>query len=603
MSAAIPLVVHSIHDASLREDIGGNDPIALALNGLLATDSYNDQVQRTVLAGTFAGTLETLRRDGALSILFSARLGIFAGVTERERVALRQVEQRYGVNVIYATLRCGCYAHEVLLADVGRAVRAEGNAFRFACWERFGLDSQRHDADVRYTRAMDAAQPLLTALHAIGATAAAGEKIAVAHDSLGLPLLLAADLAEPDGWRTAYYAYSTPAAQRLVAQRSGHDTSFYNVLAKAKVAKLALETIYGSQDDLPEHALLRLAPSCDVLLAVSEHVAEELRFIGGQFAGSALDVVPPGLPAPAVAPEDRAGARQRLRAYAAELAGYVPDYVFAHIDPVTVHTGLWRDLRVLEHLDGLLKRQRCRAIFLLVASADGARHTPEEVLAWEAEYDWPLRHRNDNGDLRETETALYLDAIEPFNRRAGQIRAVLVNQIGWDVAGLGRRMPPGLTMTDCLHGADLVFDQSIYEPFGARLVQAAAAGTVVCASSVCGGVPALRKAAGGELPANVVVADYVNLPQSYWLGTPYDALAIDQGVRDWVEQTNSLPAARAISQRLSYSDAERAALVERGNQLRERMTWESVAHEQFMPALRRTLRKNRRRKPISQSRK
>ena len=85
MSAAIPLVVHSIHDASLRADIGGNDLIAVALNGLLATDSYNEQVQRTVVAGTLAGAVDTLRRDGALSLLYSARLGIFAGVTERER--------------------------------------------------------------------------------------------------------------------------------------------------------------------------------------------------------------------------------------------------------------------------------------------------------------------------------------------------------------------------------------------------------------------------------------------------------------------------------------------------------------------------------------
>ena len=48
---------------------------------------------------------------------------------------------------------------------------------------------------------------------------------------------------------------------------------------------------------------------------------------------------------------------------------------------------------------------------------------------------------------------------------------------------------------------------------------------------------------------------------------------------------------------------ERAALVERGNQVRERLTWESIAQDQFMPALRRSFQKNRRRKPISQSRK
>lgn len=597
MSAAIPLVVHSIHDANLHAGFEYDDPVAWALSGLLATDAYNAQVERSVVAGVFTGGLDTLRRESGLSILYSGRLGIFAGVTERERVAIRQVEQRYGVSLVYATLRCGSFAHEVLLADVAQAARADGNTFRYACWERFGLDSQRHDGDARYSLAMNAARPLLAALAAIGATANDGPKIAVAHGSLGMPLLLAAELEEPAAWRTAFYAYATPAAQHIVERRSGHDTSFYNVLAKAKVAKLALETIYGSQDELAEHALLRLAPSCDAVLAVSERVADELRFVGGRFAGVPLDVVPLGLPSAAVTTAQRAAAAERLRAYAAALAGYVPDFVFTHVDPLTVGKGLWRDMRVLTHLDGLLKKQGCRALYLLFASSTAEGRAPEEVAGWEAAYGWPVQHRAGNGDLHEAEAALYLDALEPFNRRAGNVRAILVNQTGWGEGRLGRRVPAGMTPADCLHGADLVFGQGIYEPFGLRAVEAALAGTLVCVSSACGGVPALRKAAG-ELPDNVIVADYVKMPPGYWLGSPYDALAIDQGVRDWVEQTNSLPAAHTLAQRLMQADRGRGAWLESGEHTRTALGWESITENSFLPAMRRILQTTvRRRRP------
>lgn len=588
MSVALPLVVHSIHDADLRAGYESDDLVAWALSGLLAADAYNAQVERTVLAGVLTSGLDSLRREKRLSILYSGRLGIFAGVTERERVAIRQVEQRYGVSLIYATLRCGAYAHEVLLADSVQAERADGNAFRYACWERFGLDSQRHDNDVRYTLAMNAARPLLAALAAVGAAASDGPKIAIAHGSMGMPLLLAAELDEPMAWRTVFYAYSAPAARQLVERRSGHDTSFYNVMAKARVAKLALETIYGSQDDLPEHALLRLATTCDAVLAVSERVADELRFVGGRFVGIPLEVVPPGVPATAVTQVERAAAAERLRAYAAALAGYVPDFVFTHVDPLTVGKGLWRDIRVLEHLDGMLKKQGCRALYLLFASSAAEGRAAEEVAIWEAAYGWPVQHQAGNGDLHEAEAAFYLDAIEPLNRRAANVRAILVNQAGWGEGQLGRRVPPELTLTDCLHGADVVFGQGIYEPFGLRAVEATLAGSLVCVSSACGGVSFLRKVAG-ELPENVVVADYVKMPPGYWLGSPYDALAIDQGVRDWVEQTNSLPAAHMLAQHLMQADTGRGSWLVKSEHFRAALGWESIAENSLLPAMRRIL--------------
>ena len=156
-----------------------------------------------------------------------------------------------------------------------------------------------------------------------------------------------------------------------------------------------------------------------------------------------------------------------------------------------------------------------------------------------------------------------------------------------------------MTVADCLHGADLVFGQSIYEPFGLRTAEAALAGTPVCVSNVCGSVPALRKTAG-ELPENVIVADYVKMPPGYWLGSPYDALAIDQGVRDWVEQKNSLAAAHALAQRLTVDDAVRRTRLESGERIRAALSWDGIAENMFLPAMRRVLQTTVRRKSTSQ---
>src|SRR5690606_32515772 len=112
-------------------------------------------------------------------------------------------------------------------------------------------------------------------------------------------------------------------------------------------------------------------------------------------------------------------------------------------------------------------------------------------------------------------------------------------------------------------------------------------GALCCVSNVCGCVGFADRAAGGlaHLP-NLIVADYVTLPQGYWLGSPYDALGIDQSVRDWLEIANSAAAARAIFDRLPRSRSALEALLERGQETARRMSWEVVATDYLLPSLR-----------------
>jgi hypothetical protein len=209
-------------------------------------------------------------------------------------------------------------------------------------------------------------------------------------------------------------------------------------------------------------------------------------------------------------------------------------------------------------------------------------------MAWEAQYGWPVGHRGDNGDLIDQEASFFFDGVEPFNRMAQNSRIVLVNQFGWSRERCGRRMPAEMEFLDIRQGSDLEFGQSIYEPFGIAQVEPLNYGALCCVTNVCGCVGFVSRAAGGlDKASNLAPADYVSLPQGFPLGSPYDALAIDRGVRDWIEGINSQAVARTIFDRLPKDDADAQALLETGQSIAHAMSWEVVAQEYLLPGIRR----------------
>jgi hypothetical protein len=106
---------------------------------------------------------------------------------------------------------------------------------------------------------------------------------------------------------------------------------------------------------------------------------------------------------------------------------------------------------------------------------------------------------------------------------------------------------------------------------------------------MCGAIGFVERAAGPGRLANLVVADYVTLPQGYWMGSPYDALGIDQGIRDWIEGANSERAAHMLLARLPQDDEARAALLASGHAAAAAMSWDVVARDYFLPAVRRAV--------------
>ena len=86
----------------------------------------------------------------------------------------------------------------------------------------------------------------------------------------------------------------------------------------------------------------------------------------------------------------------------------MPDYVFTHVTRLVLSKALWRDIRVLEHLDGMLQQADKRAVLFVLSTSVPAGRRPEWVQAWEQQYGWPVGHRGDNGDLDRPGGALLL---------------------------------------------------------------------------------------------------------------------------------------------------------------------------------------------------
>jgi hypothetical protein len=76
--------------------------------------------------------------------------------------------------------------------------------------------------------------------------------------------------------------------------------------------------------------------------------------------------------------------------YAENLLGYRPDYIFSHATRMVLSKALWRDLRVLEHLEWALAAQGKQAVLFIVSTAVPAGRRGEDVHHWEWAYGWPV---------------------------------------------------------------------------------------------------------------------------------------------------------------------------------------------------------------------
>jgi hypothetical protein len=584
-------VVHVTHEAIHK--IGG---IGAVLHGLFTARTYLDSVKRNILVGPFwptdASGETRLGADG--EVLYSSLDSLFRSPLAAK---FREIEQTYNVGIVYGRRKFTERATgvtstpEVLLIDVSRSDPRRLGEFKYACWSKFGLESAKYDHIWDYDQYVRLAQPAIAALHALGVTTSVEPCVILSHEYMGIPTCLASILDDNGdaNFRTIFHAHETATMRRIVEGHPGHDTMFYNVMRSAMAQGHFVEDVFGDQSDYYKHALLKTTRFLDEIFAVGDFVQKEFQFLGPDFIHVDSNLAYNGVPHWRIDVDEKLASRHKLRQYCNNLLGYEPDYVFTHVTRLVPSKGLWRDLRVLEHVEPIL-RQRNESAVLFVLSTEVPGRRPDDVRRMEQAYHWPVVHREGAPDLSGGE-AVYYQGVQEFNAKSRNVKVVFVNQFGFEQRLCGQRMPRDMEFIDIRKGSDAEFGQSIYEPFGIAQVEPISFGGICVFSSVCGCAGFVHKANGGQPTPNVIIADYTDLPQKGL--RPEQLLAIGQPQRDEVEHVVAEQVAIELIHRLPRTPAEFAPFIERGHDLASKMSWDVVARDYVLPGIQKATRHQR----------
>ena len=598
-------LAHVTHEAV--EHIGG---IGTVLEGLMTSPPYKEAVRRSILIGPTDSRMavDPARRLGEHGkVLYSSIDAIDeAGLGPR----LRPIEWAWDVKFVYGTRTYSppgtdlSGEAEVLLIDVFNTNKQRLDVFKLRLWETFGIDSSRYEDKWDYEEYVRLAEPAFYALRSL----LEDEDlpcVIFSHEFMGMPAALAAILDGGNDFRTVFHAHECATARYLVEGHPGHDTAFYSVLDRAQEeGGRYVEDIFGDLSHLLRHALVSRAHLLDAVAAVGDRTADEMRFLNEDASRRGADLVYNGVPAFEATPEVKLESNAVLRDYAQSLTGTRPDLIFTHVARPVVSKGLWRDLKLLHHLEPLLEGRDESAVLFILTSGGGVRHQ-RDVLRMEEEYGWPRHHREGYPDLVGPEVDIHR-MIEPFNAEHRRVQVVLLNQFGFTPERIGRRCPSPesgpMDMAKFRAGADVELGMATYEPFGISPLEPLSTGAICIVSSVCGCAGFARAAAGGEggekgsrnlfVHPNVAVADYADLGDAASDAERDldDLLAMTAAWREAVEERVSRDLAGELADRLPRDDEDRLALMESGQALAAKMTWDRVAEDALLPLLRRVTR-------------
>ncbi|MHC4423384.1 MAG: glycosyltransferase family protein [Planctomycetota bacterium] len=578
--------VHVTHEVTGK--IGG---IGAVLHGFFTSKSYLDAVDRSILVGPlFTTEGSVLDRLGENSeVLYSSIDGL---VDKGCASAFRRIENYYNVGIVYGRRtyidkETGVRSSpEVLLIDVSHADNGLVNAFKKRLFEEFGIRSHLYEQLWEYEQYVRLAPAAIAALKAIGA--AKDSTVIISHEFMGMPTALAGILDPTCDFKTVFYAHEVATMRRIVEKHPGHDTMFYNVLKRACDNRLHVSDVFGDQSRFFKHALVGASKYCDGIYAVGDDVYRELQFLAPEFQTANIDIVYNGIPAYQISVADRLQSKEKLQLYCENLLGYKPDFVFTHVTRLVMSKGLWRDLRVLEKIEGEFRLQDKTAVLFLL-STEVSRRRSRDIYNMESAYNWPVAHREGWPDLSGGEAKFYA-AIQEFNAQSRNIKVVFINQFGFSRKSCGQRMPEDMEFMNIRKGSDVEFGLSIYEPFGISQLEPLTFGGICVVSSVCGCSGFVRDVADGEDVKNVIVADYTGL-DNHRFADIEDLLQIDRSVRDQIEASVGEKVAREIICRLPQNESEIESMIQDGYALAKNMSWDVVVKNYLLNNLQKALHK------------
>ncbi len=573
-------IVHVTHEAIGK--IGG---IGAVLQGILTSKAYLENTGRTILVGTLFTTEGPIhnRLGPGGEVLYSSADG-FARTDYAD--AFRDIEKVFNVDIAYGRkifedIQTGVKSTpEIILIDVRQTNNQPINEFKGQLFNEFGIMSHLYEHLWEYEEWVRLAPPAIAALKAIGLAAHDTPTIVVAHEFMGMPTALAAKMEKDSRFKAVFHAHEVATVRRIVEERSGHDTMFYNVMKAAQDEGLSLPEVFGDQWHYAKHALVEASRHCDNVLVVGDYIVEEMRFLAHEFSTANISLAYNGIPAYYISLEEKKQSKSKLQQYCKNLLGFAPDYVFTHVTRLVRSKGLWRDLRVLEQIEKEIRPLHKSAVMILLSTEVGPRRA-RDIMRMESEYHWPVVHHEGLPDLSGGETAFYT-AVQEFNAKSRNIKMLFINQFGFDRQRCGQRMPEDMEFMDIRKGSDVEFGQSIYEPFGIAQLEPLSFGGICVISNVCGCAGFIKKIVSPDEIRNVIIADYTEL-NGIKFNDAEDMLKIDIGFRNKIEHRIGEKVAMEILTRLPKNDNEAIEMINSGHNLAAQMSWDVVVENYILP--------------------
>jgi hypothetical protein len=582
-----PTIVHVTHEAVGK--IGG---IGAVLDGLFTSKAYLDATSRNILVSPLFSTEGDVssRLGPGAEVLYSS----IDGYVKTSYVSsFRRIENKYNVGIVYGRrtffdpLTQIKSMPEIILIDITRMDPAPLNEFKASLFFEYGIKSNMYENFWEFEQYMRLAIPAIAAIKAIGAAEKDSTTVIVSHEFMGMPTALAAKL-DPFDFKTVFYAHEVAPVRRIVEGHTGHDTMFYNVMHKAHQQDLYVNDVFGDQTHYFKYALVDAARFCDNILAVGDCVVDELKFLAPEFEVADIDLTYNGIPAYEVTLAEKNQSREKLKEYCQTLLGWKPDFVFSHVTRLVLSKGLWRDLRVLEHMDREFIAQGKTGV-LLVLSTETHRRRDRDIYNMETAYNWPVAHREGMPDLSGGEAAYYA-GVQEFNARSRAIKVIFINQFGFTRQSCGHRMPYDMEFMDIRRGSDAEFGQSIYEPFGIAQLEPLCFGALCVVTSICGCAGFAKAVTGGKEVPNLVYVDYTELNGDAGLEIE-NMLKIDRDYRNRIEHKISEKIALEICARLPKNDDDAYRLLRSGYEIAKHMGWEAVAENYVLKSIHKAIKK------------
>ncbi len=580
--------VHVTHEATGK--IGG---IGTVLEGLFTSRTYNEEVDRSILVcPLFNRDSDVFDRLGpGGEVLYSSIDGL---VDSRLYPGFSHIQSKYNVDIVYGRRtfvdhRSGVQSSpEVLLIDVSQIKAWPVDELKSRMFTEYGIRSNLYENIWDYEQWVRLGPPALAALKALGAAEQDNSTIIISHEFMGMPTALAAKLDPTYDFKTVFYAHEVATMRPIVEENPGHDTMFYNVMREAHKNELSVNEVFGDQSHFFKHALVDAARHCDNILAVGDYVVDELKFMAPEFEHADIDLTYNGIPAYEITLDEKQNSKRKLQEYCENLLGYTPDFVFSHVTRMAQSKGLWRDFRVLEHMEKEFRTQD-RTGVLFILSTETCKRASSDIYDMEARYNWPVAHREGEPDLSGGEARFYT-GLQEFNARSRNIKVVFINQFGFTRDCCGHRMPYDMEFMDIRKGCDVEFGQSIYEPFGIAHLESLSFGGICVVTNVCGCAGFVKAVSGGENVRNVIVVDYTDLGERK-IHDIEDMLQIGKETRDEIEHKVSEKVALEICARLPRSDDEIAKMIQSGYDLAKHMDWDAVVNNYVLKSFHKAINK------------